>query len=324
MFRQVRKHAASYSSIGYRGSSPTPPAGVEYLTFTAQQSNSSVALISLLSTAPNMEYSTDGGQTWSDWPYTTVEGVYSFNIITLGSVGDAVKLRGINPGGFVSDDGEQYSAFTMSGKIAASGNAQTIVDGDNPTLTAKPMPCFSSDETSDVLTQAPALPATTLAEYCYDGMFYGCTGLTQAPALPATTLATECYFHMFYGCTGLTQAPALPATTLATECYSYMFYGCTGLTQAPALPATTLARNCYSSMFLGCTSLTAAPALPATTLAIGCYYDMFEHCLFAMSSDGSTFNFNCAATLPQTIGGTTYSTPYNLAEWMGNTNGFTN
>jgi hypothetical protein len=107
------------------------------------------------------------------------------------------------------------------------------------------------------LTQAPALPATTLADYCYSDMFYGCTGLTQAPALPATTLADYCYYSMFNGCTGLTTAPALPATTLADGCYSDMFSGCTGLTQAPALPATTLANDCYGYMFQGCTQITS-------------------------------------------------------------------
>ena len=32
-------------------------------------------------------------------------------------------------------------------------------------------------------------------------MFSGCTGLTQAPSLPATTLAEYCYEFMFSGCT---------------------------------------------------------------------------------------------------------------------------
>jgi hypothetical protein len=50
-------------------------------------------------------------------------------------------------------------------------------------------------------------------------MFYGCTGLTSAPALPATNLADSCYNRMFYDCTGLTTAPTLPATTLAERCY---------------------------------------------------------------------------------------------------------
>ena len=60
-------------------------------------------------------------------------------------------------------------------------------------------------------------------------MFDGCTSLTQAPDLPATTLAKSCYYYMFKGCTSLTQAPDLPATTLAEWCYNEMFKGCTNL-----------------------------------------------------------------------------------------------
>ena len=93
-------------------------------------------------------------------------------------------------------------------------------------------------------------------------MFDGCTGLTQAPALPATTLATYCYRYMFAGCTALTQAPALPATKLANYCYYRMFRGCTSLklsstqtgeyTVAYRIPTTgtgTTAISDLSSMF---------------------------------------------------------------------------
>ncbi|MDY4175846.1 MAG: T9SS type A sorting domain-containing protein, partial [Bacteroidales bacterium] len=85
--------------------------------------------------------------------------------------------------------------------------------------------------------------------------FSDCTGLTSAPSLPATTLAEECYNWMFSSCTSLTSAPTLPATTLAKWCYRGMFAGCTSLTSAPSLPATTLAEECYNWMFSGCTSL---------------------------------------------------------------------
>jgi hypothetical protein len=129
------------------------------------------------------------------------------------------------------------------------------------------------------LTQAPELPATTLAEYCYSYMFEGCTSLTQAPELPATKLAEYCYNEMFYGCTSLVTAPSiLPATTLVDSCYSYMFEGCTSLVTSPELPATTLANYCYDSMFNGCTSLVSAPELPATTLTDSCYNGMFLGC----------------------------------------------
>ena len=129
-------------------------------------------------------------------------------------------------------------------------------------------------------------------------MFQGCASLTQAPALPATTMANNCYSFMFQDCTSLTQAPALPATTLADSCYKYMFNNCISLTQAPALPATTLANYCYSSMFQGCTSLTQAPALPATTLANHCYSSMFKVCRSLKLSTTKTGEYTQGYRIP--------------------------
>ena len=129
------------------------------------------------------------------------------------------------------------------------------------------------------LETAPELPATTLAELCYADMFNGCTSLVNAPKLPATVLAESCYIEMFKDCTSLTTAPELPATILTEACYQWMFDGCDSLTTAPKLPATILAPNCYECMFNDCTSLITAPSiLPATTLAESCYYEMFYGC----------------------------------------------
>lgn len=130
------------------------------------------------------------------------------------------------------------------------------------------------------LVSAPELPATTLTTYCYAQMFSNCTNLINPPSvLPALTLANECYYGMFSNCHNLVSAPALPATTLAYECYRYMFQFCTSLTKAPTiLPATTLVEYCYSNMFLSCRSLTTAPVLPALTLVSNCYSNMFRNC----------------------------------------------
>ena len=91
-----------------------------------------------------------------------------------------------------------YNKFVMTGKIAASGNVNSLLEEDE--LTARTMSLEGKD-------------------WCYSSMFYGCTSLTQAPELPATTLASNCYDSMFSKCTSLTQAPELPATTLALNCY---------------------------------------------------------------------------------------------------------
>ena len=186
---------------------------------------------------------------------------------------------------YVEDTGGN-PRFVFNGDRAhlrARGNIASLIYGTNDAYVNKYTStekycyyCMFRGCTS--LTQAPKLPATTLANYCYSYMFYGCKSLTQAPELPATALTSGCYNSMFYNCTSLTQAPKLPATTLADFCYNSMFYGCTSLTQAPELPATTLVVNCYKTMFYNCTSLTQAPKLPATTLANYCYYSMFDTC----------------------------------------------
>ena len=75
-----------------------------------------------------------------------------------------------------------------------------------------------------------------MAANCYYYMFYGCTSLTQAPALPATTLANYCYRGMFFGCTSLklsssktdeyTQEYRIPSSgtgTTATDALIEMF-----------------------------------------------------------------------------------------------------
>ena len=93
-------------------------------------------------------------------------------------------------------------------------------------------------------------------------MFTGCASLTQAPALPATTLKSYCYQAMFQNCTSLTNAPALPAITLAYSCYNMMFQNCKKIklssiqtgeyTQAYRIPLSgdgTTANNALTDMF---------------------------------------------------------------------------
>ena len=235
-----------------------------YVIFTAQQDNSSIGL-NRLSTNQTLEYSTDA-VTWN-----------TFNTKTNISLntGDKVYVRGKLS---ANNTTSNYTQFKMSGKIAASGNTNSLWDYENPDTQLKKL-CgrmLFSDCTG--LTVAPELPATTLADFCYGSMFQNCTSLTTAPELPATELASYCYQSMFYGCTSLTTAPELPATVLASDCYNGMFQNCTSLTTAPELPATTLANYCYYYMFYGCTSLTTAPVLPATILTNDCYYYMFYNC----------------------------------------------
>ena len=191
------------------------------------------------------------------------------------SAGDVIKYKGSIRETATSTTSQRGVMFSISNKVELFGDCTSIFK-KRKLISYAFYEAFANAPI--IRVSADFLPATTLASYCYYGMFYNCTSLTTAPVLPATTLAYNCYKSMFRGCTSLTTAPELPATTLANSCYSDMFYGCTSLVNAPELPATTLATNCYSDMFLDCKSLTTAPELPATTLASYCYYGMFYNC----------------------------------------------
>ena len=99
------------------------------------------------------------------------------------------------------------------------------------------------------------LPVTTLANNCYENMFYGCSSLVTAPELPATTLAISCYTGMFRNCKSLVNAPILSATILVTGCYNTMFYNSPNLKYIKALFTTTPGPS-YTSVWVGSVSST--------------------------------------------------------------------
>ena len=246
---------------------PTP-----YVTFTAEEAQTFKMTTTGTYEIKGLEYSVNNG----DW--ATVKAGTE---VPFGGTNGDLRLRGINPNG-TANGSTRYSTITFTDPtvdVACIGDIRTLQDWRNYNIveTNNARFCFLFLNCS-VLTSAPELPATTLANYCYRDMFKSCTKLTSTPELPATTLANYCYSKMFYGCTSLTSAPVLPATTLAVSCYSGMFDGCTKLTSAPKLSATKLADYCYYEMFHGCTSLTSAPKLSAIELANACYCKMFYGC----------------------------------------------
>ena len=246
---------------------PTP-----YITFTANREQKFKMTTTDDYTISGLQYSVNNGK----WENVVVD-----KEVTFGGTNGNLRLRGTNINGTASE-WSTYSTITFTDNnvnVACTGDIRTLLDWRNYNIveTNNARFCYLFKDCA-VLTSAPELPATTLADFCYYSMFAGCTSLTAAPDLPAETLENSCYREMFWSCTNLASAPELPAKKLANYCYDNMFRLCTKLTSAPKLPATTLADDCYSGMFGGCTSLTSAPELPAKKLAGYCYYEMFDGC----------------------------------------------
>lgn len=200
-----------------------------YVTFTADAAQTFKMTTSGNYAIDKLEYSLDGNE------WTAVE---KDKEVEFGGEKGSLFLRGTNINGTASNFSE-YSTITFTDKnveVACTGDIRTLLDWRN----------YSTVNTQN-------------ARFC--SLFNDCAVLTSAPELPATALADDCYSFMFGGCTSLTATPELPAKKLAYYCYNGMFNGCTSLTSAPELPATTLAEGCYSSMFADCTKLSTVTML---------------------------------------------------------------
>ena len=200
----------------------------------------------------------------------------------------------------------QYGNIVIKGKCNLRGNCMSLIYGDNANEAIMPAYAFEDlfKNNADIQSvDKTFLPATTLANYCYSFMFYGCTGLTTAPELPATTLADSCYSHMFQSCTYLTTAPELPATTLECDCYQFMFYDCTYLTTAPELPATTLVSRCYDSMFDECRKLNYIKMLATDISASNCLFNW----VYNVSSTGTFVKNPYMTSLPPATSSNSYA-----------------
>lgn len=238
-----------------------------------------------------------------DWPHTFGNAIHV-------EVGDKVAFRGNNA--FYYGNGKGFESHIAStADVYVYGNFMSLIhatdfatnyamtgdwnfaklfrkEGAQPWDPPMTVTTIKSHPTNDIV-----LPATSLTNNCYTGLFAGCKGITRAPELPATTMTVGCYQEMFRG-TGLTAVPALPTTVFqeysseggvehgSIDCYMQMFQDCTSLVTVPSnlLPATKLVHGVYQNMFEGCTSLTSLPTLPATDLTGGdqCYTSMFKDC----------------------------------------------
>ena len=200
-----------------------------YVTFTADAAQTFKMTTSGNYAIDKLEYSLDGNE------WTAVE---KDKEVEFGGEKGSLFLRGTNINGTASNFSE-YSTITFTDKnveVACTGDIRTLLDWRN----------YSTVDTQN-------------ARFC--SLFNNCAVLTSAPELPATALADDCYSFMFGGCTSLTATPELPAKKLADYCYNGMFTECTSLTSAPELLATTLAEGCYSSMFADCTKLSTVTML---------------------------------------------------------------
>ena len=286
------------------GGGETEPTMLETpLTFEAKTAGAKVTFIANDDAIEKtVEYSTDGGTTWTSKSTNNTAGGIS---VTLTNAGDKVMFRGTNT---TYSDIFNHNSFSCTADCYVYGNVMSLINKDNfatnTTLEAQGTFYYLFKDNTKIYNHDKntlELPATTLQDACYKNMFKCCTNLTKAPNLPATDLANNCYESMFESCYALTSTQEeLPATTLQQYCYASMFKGCSALTKAPKLPAPSLAGYCYQSMFDGCTNLNEAWVKAAyEDGSMQCAY-MFSNCTTAgtLHTDGTNWTGHCGSLTP--------------------------
>lgn len=214
-----------------KADSPTPPHDYsqDYLTFEALESGT------FRFSGNSVNYSLDDGVTWTSLASNTESPTVN--------AGDKIMFKAT----LVPSYG--IGRFSSTGTFNAMGNPYSLLYGDNfGTVTDLTGKAYAFNYIFNVCTgltsaENVSLPATTLADYCYCGMFYNCSSLTKAPELPATALTDSCYYSMFLG-TALTTAPELPAPTLTHQCYFGMFNSCSNMNYIKMLATDISATDC--------------------------------------------------------------------------------
>ena len=167
------KTEQGYIDIPNFALAPFKPSGKSYLTFTSSNSFTLKVGNSTKNWDGTLEYFASD-KTWTVWDGTTVLSA-------------------------VYDDGEYflYLRGTKNTIIMKSvTDCRWILHGSN-------IACIGNIENLLDYTIVASGNHPTMANGCYSSMFQYCTALTQAPALPATTLVKHCYSSMFQDCTAL-------------------------------------------------------------------------------------------------------------------------
>ena len=187
----------------------------DYFTIESLQDNNEIKMQRQgTPISPTLSYSLDNGETWST---ITISSTTTFATI---NTGDTIIFKGNNTK--LANAWDKYNYFNATKQFKVYGNIMSLFNGDEFKTNYE----FDSSETNHCaglfrttyLVDASnlILPALTLYQSSYNGMFRGDTNLVYGPKLlPALDVPADGYSSMFESCTSLVEAPEILATTVS-------------------------------------------------------------------------------------------------------------
>jgi len=260
------------SEVSYIRNKPSLDFAKNYFTVTSKQADSTIKMMTMQDVIPDIEYSTDGGSTWTQLVFTQSElseSLYFSQTITLANNAKAL-FRGNNH--TIGDGWSGVSRFLFTGQVAVGGKLMSLLD---KSCASDTMPndynrgvfasLFSCINWSDVTFEDNMYALVDASELvfpinsynnAYMYTFRDCKGLTKVPNCFYQGANVSNGLRSTFEDSGITGKVVLGLTgQLANGVYTGMFEGCTGITKAEILNCIP-ARYSFLDTFAGCTNLT--------------------------------------------------------------------
>ena len=252
-----------------------------YLCFTALGSGTVTLTIGANVTTDyvtDVSYSVDDGRTWVKTNNSNSSVVITTPSLTAGEKvywkGNAIKMA-IPTGTTAASRNNNSSIFSSTCQYDVSGNLLSLLFEDNfdddstHSLSGKDY-CFANMFFNGLCKDCSSLiiSENDVSSYCFYQTFYG-SGITKTPQLPATTLADFCYNNTFNGCRSLTGSCVLPAKILTNSCYFSAFRS-SGIQSIEIIGENSNVTNCLRQVLRDASScnyikLMANPTLSNST-----------------------------------------------------------
>lgn len=191
----------------------------EYFTIESLEDNNIIQIKNVGVASDTLYYSTNSGETWNI--FYNSKGTTK-DITTLNTEEKVIiKCNAVN--NRLATAWNNYNSFRGSKKFKVYGNSMSLLWGDNfithpefKTSSTHNLCGLFYESTNLIDASDLILPALTLMESCYNGMFRGCSNLVNGPKLlPALDVPKDGYSSMFEGCVKLIEGPEIDAITVS-------------------------------------------------------------------------------------------------------------
>lgn len=186
-------------SVIWQKTTEPEPVGPDYFYIESLGDGNTVSVVNqgngnTDNVTPTLEYSTDKN-TWNTITFDWTNGEHTTELPVKLNTGGKMYFR--NDTRLFSNSDSKYISFSSSVSSNVGGDIRTLsnyLDVNSETKPQTSMFYYLFYNNKKIIDASNLrLSYTTLAEFCYHSMFYGCGGLTTAPTLPATSLTNGCY-----------------------------------------------------------------------------------------------------------------------------------